>query len=111
MVNNPLIGMTIYNPETKQHGIVQTICRGQLKNHLRIKYEDGTTRYNLRQNIWRRRPFVSKARCPIDGLSNEQFERVKKTAEMVGLPLRETAEEMAAAGLLEVPKNDEGSAD
>tara|TARA_Y100000593_G_scaffold16762_1_gene33376 strand:+ start:446 stop:778 length:333 start_codon:yes stop_codon:yes gene_type:complete len=109
MVNNPLVGMTIYNKETKQRGIVQTICKGRLKNHLRIKYEDGTTRFSLRQNIQRRRPSVSKARCVIDGLSEEQFERVRKTAEMVGLPLRQTAEEMEAAGLLEVPNEDSGT--
>ena len=46
----------------------------------------------------------------MENLTNEQLERVKKTAEMVGLPLRETAQEMAAAGLLEVQR-EEGGAD
>ncbi len=40
----------------------------------------------------------------MENLTNEQLERVKKTAEMVGLPLRQTAQEMAAAGLLEVQR-------
>ena len=46
----------------------------------------------------------------MDNLTPEQLERVKKTAEMVGLPLRETAEEMAEAGHLGVER-EKGSSD
>ena len=105
------IGRTVWNIHTGKQGIVTTICeKGNLSEHLRIKYQDGSIRYQLRLDLRTRKPSAKKAEVNVDNLTNEQLERVKKTAEMVGLPLRETAQEMAAAGLLEVQR-DEGSAD
>ena len=105
------IGRTVWNIHTGKQGIVTTIFeKGHLSEHLRIKYQDGSIRYQLRHDLRTRKPSAKKAEVNVDNLTNEQLERVKKTAEMVGLPLRETAQEMAAAGLLEVQR-DEGSAD
>ena len=105
------IGRTVYNRYTGKKGILTTICeKGHLSEHLRVKYQDGQVRYHLKHDITTQRPSVLKARPIMDNLTSEQLERVKKTAEMVGLPLRETAQEMAAAGLLEVQR-DEGADD
>lgn len=105
------IGSKVYNRHTGQCGIVTTVFdSGRLSEHLRIKYQDGSVRFNLKHDIRTRPPSVLEPRVDMENLTNEQLERVKKTAEMVGLPLRETAQEMAAAGLLEVQR-DEGGAD
>ena len=99
------IGRTVWNIYTGKKGIVTTICeKGHLSEHLRIKYEDGSIGYQLQHDLRTRKPSAKKAEVTVDNLSNEQIERIKKTAQMVGLSLRETAEEMAEAGLLEVQR-------
>tara|TARA_R100001086_G_scaffold226260_1_gene144870 strand:- start:210 stop:533 length:324 start_codon:yes stop_codon:yes gene_type:complete len=102
------VGQTVYNRYTGKKGILTTICKKSHLKDLRIKYQDGQVRYHLKHDITTQRPSVLKARPIMDNLTSEQLERVKKTAEMVGLPLRETAQEMAAAGLLEVQREEGG---
>ena len=101
------IGSKVYNRHTGECGIVISVFHsGKRSEHLKIRYEDGSVRLHLKNDLKtrHRKPSVTERRVDMENLTNEQLERVKKTAEMVGLPLRQTAQEMAAAGLLEVQR-------